>query len=429
VAVYPLTMHVQPFFLWLLRTSWQAGILVCLILLIQKALGRQIGVRGRYWLWLVLVIRMAMFWAPPSPVSVYNLLPTPQLAGYRIAATPQAGKVGPALATTDGTYATGGHGKAGPAAYSPREPGAAVSLASQAKHWVTRWDTVLFLLWLAGACTLTGHIIAAHIRLRRLVRHEPLVTDRRILDLLEDSQRQMGIKRAVGVIATDRIDSPALLGCLQPRLLLPKQTLAELSHQELRHIFLHELAHLRRDDIVIGYLVTLLQVLHWFNPLVAVGFKRMRADREMVCDALALSALPPEETTAYGHTVIHQIEQLLTSRPHWTLAALSGDKARVKQRIAMISQFRKETFRWSPLAFVLIGLLACTGLTDGLPAPSVPVYGPARDVAHDTSGQAREHCQDLHPSQGDGQVSGGSRRDGHLRCRHAGRGRSVGGPV
>jgi hypothetical protein len=129
-----------------------------------------------------------------------------------------------------------------------------------------------------------------------------------------------------------------------------------------------------------GYLATCLQVLHWFNPLVILGLRRMRADREMVCDALALSALPPEETIAYGHTVVHQIEQSLLSRREWTLAALSGDKARIKQRIAMIAQFRKETFRWSPLAFVLIGLLACTGLTDALPVRPVSVYEPAMDV-------------------------------------------------
>ncbi|MBN1507050.1 MAG: M56 family metallopeptidase [Sedimentisphaerales bacterium] len=392
---HPLTMHLQPFFLWLLHTSWQAAILVCLILLIQKVLGRWIGVRGRYWLWLVLVIRMAMFWTPPSAVSVYNLLPTPWAEGYKVAATPKAGKVGPALAATDGSYATGGYGKAGPAAYDPQEPSAATGLMSQAKHWLTRWDTLLFLFWLAGACILTGHIVANHIRLRRLVRHEPLVTDRQILDLLEDCRSQLRIRRAVAVVATDQIGSPALLGCLRPRLLLPHDTIAKLSHQQLRHVFLHELAHLRRDDIVMGYLATLLQVLHWFNPLVALAFKRMRADREMVCDALALSVLPPEETRAYGHTIIHQIERLQASRPQWMLAALSGDKARIKQRIAMIAQFRKETFRWSPLAVLILALLACTGLTDGH-ADSYTPSGPGESAAVTWDAYARSDLPTTH---------------------------------
>ena len=382
----PLLTHLQPFFQqpffqWLLAASWQAGVLVCLILLVQKALGRWIGVRGRYWLWLVLLIRMVMFSAPPSAVSVYNLLPPPRLAGGGSAATPQSGNVGSALAATEGpSIMMRGRAGAGPAADNVPETGVTTNLGSWARHWAQEWGAVLFLLWLAGACTLTGYIIAGHVHLRRIVRSEPPVINRWIHRLLRDCQRDMGMKRAVEVIATDRVDSPALLGCLRPRLLLPRQTMAELGPRELRHIFLHELAHLRRDDIVVGYLATLLQVLHWFNPLIALAFKRMRADREMVCDALAMSALPAEETDAYGHTVIHQIEQSLASRPRWMLAALSGDRARIKQRIAAVSQFRKETFRCSPLAFVLIGLLACTGLTNALPVVTLPVYGPAKDV-------------------------------------------------
>ncbi len=382
IAVNPLATYPLPFFQWLLHTSWQASILVCLILLVQKALGRWIGVRGRYWLWFVVLIRMAMFWAPPSPMSVYNLLPLPQLASYGLTATPRSGNVGSALAVTDGTSMMGGYGKAGPAADGARRTLASAGLGSQAGRWLQGQGTVLSLFWLAGACMLTGYIIAGHVHLRRIVRHEHPVINRWIHRLLRDCQRQMGINRTIEVVATDRIDGPALLGCLRPRLLLPRQTMAELSPQELRHVFLHELAHLRRGDIVIGYLATLLQVLHWFNPLIALGFKRMRADREMVCDALALSTLPAEETGAYGHTVIHQIEQSLASRPRWMVAALSGDRARIKQRIAMIAQFQKEAYRWSPLAFVLIGLLACTGLTNSLPVRQPPlVYWPAKVVS------------------------------------------------
>jgi beta-lactamase regulating signal transducer with metallopeptidase domain len=356
--MHSLAMHSQPFFQWLLHTSWQAGILVCLILLIQKVLGRRIGVRERYWLWLVVLIRMAMFWVPPSPVSVYNLLPSPQLARYELAAAPQSGDVGSALAATDGTFATGGHSKAGPTANGTRRTEAATSAGSQAGHWWQGWTAILFLFWLAGALTLTGYIVASHIRLQRIVRREPAMINRPILRLLKDCQKQMGVKRAVGVVATDQIDSPALLGSLRPRLLLPKLTMAELSLQELRHVFLHELAHLKRHDIVTGYIATLLHVLHWFNPLVALGLRRMRADREMVCDELALSVLPTEETATYGHTIVHQIEQSLALRPCWMLATLSGDKARIRERIAMISRFRKGTHRWSPLATALVAVLA-----------------------------------------------------------------------
>lgn len=234
-------------------------------------------------------------------------------------------------------------------------------------QWLKRHTVVLALLiWVAGVCAMGGCIVAGNLRLWRRVRRARPVTDRWILDLLEGCRRQMNTRREVRVMAVDGVTSPALLGYLRPCLLLPSRVATELSPQELRHVFLHELAHLKRHDILVGWIASLLHVLHWFNPLIALGLKRMRADRELVCDGLALSVLPPQETAAYGRTIVRQIEQLQMSRPRWMLAALSGDRARVRERIAMICQFRKETWRWSPPAFALVGLFACAGLTDAV---------------------------------------------------------------
>jgi beta-lactamase regulating signal transducer with metallopeptidase domain len=369
-----------PFFVWLLHTSWQAGVLVCLILLVQKALGRWIGVRGRYCLWLVLLIRLVLPWAPPSPVSIYNLLPVPL---PKVGAPPAsvAGRAHSAVAAAGVTSAATTPDAAAAATDETRTFGAAVRLVLQKSLDGPLHASVwLPLFWLAGVSVLAGCIVRSHLRLWRSVRRGSPVTEERILALLEDCHGLMGTTRAVRVVATDGVDGPALFGVLRPRLLLPRPALTGLSLPELRHIFLHELAHLRRHDIALGYLVTLLHVLHWFNPLLALGLRRMRADREPVCDGLALSVLAPEETGAYGRTLLRQVEQLLASRSHWTLAGLAADPGRIKQRIIVISRFRKETYRWSPLALVLVGVVACAALTDRPTGRKAEVDGPARDV-------------------------------------------------
>jgi len=94
------------------------------------------------------------------------------------------------------------------------------------------------------------------------------VTDQQILDLLEDCKMQMGVRTIVAVVVTDRTRSPALFGFLRPRILLPQGLIETLSLDELHYVFLHELAHLKRRDIYLAWLVCLLQVLHWFNPLI-----------------------------------------------------------------------------------------------------------------------------------------------------------------
>lgn len=65
----------NPFFEWLLKTSFQASLLISLILLLQIFLRSRLPVRWRYSLWLVLLIRLALPWAPQSSVSLFNLLP------------------------------------------------------------------------------------------------------------------------------------------------------------------------------------------------------------------------------------------------------------------------------------------------------------------------------------------------------------------
>jgi beta-lactamase regulating signal transducer with metallopeptidase domain len=366
----------HPFFAWLLHTTWQAGVLVCLILLVQKILGRRLGVRGCYCLWLVLLLRLVLPWMPQSWMSVYNVLPRSPAEGYALAV--------PGFHSARATLT------ASPATRGDKVDSAVESTAGHATAlrpgWLERLGApaltrVLLLVWLAGVCSLAGCILAGHMRLRRLVRHAGPVTERRILDLLDECRTLMGTSRCLAVIATDAVSSPALLGCFGPCLLLPRAALAELTGPELRHIFLHELAHLKRHDIVLGYVITVLHVLHWFNPLLALGLRRMRADRELVCDGLALSVLAPGETAAYGRTILHQIEQLLAARSRWMLAGVSGDSTRIKQRILVISRFRKDTYRWSPLAPALVIVLACAALTDRLTAGKVAVYGPARAFA------------------------------------------------
>ena len=387
-----LGVHIEPFFNWLLQTTLQASLLICLILLVQRMLARRLGVRGRYFLWLVLLARMALPWAPQSRLSVYNLLPFSPPEGHRLSAAGEAGRPGSTPVVPDGTAATTALASARPA----RDSIGGTESESHKGHWPGS-RTVVFLspLWLIGTGALAGHILAGSIRLWRIVRRARPVSDPRILDLLDECQRRIGTKTTVAVLATDELGCPALFGFLRPRLLLSGSAVAELSLDELRHVFLHELAHLKRHDILVGAVASALHVLHWFNPLIAFGLQRMRADRELACDGLALSVLAPDEACAYGRTIVRQIERLLAVRPRPLLAALSGDRARIRRRIAMISRFPRGAYRWSPLAIVLIGCLTCVALTNSR-AVSPPLREAVEPVVVDWDEYAREDFPTTH---------------------------------
>jgi len=350
----------ESLFSWLVQTSLGAGLLIVLILLLRRILGNRLGVRGRYCLWFVLLLRLAMPWTPPSRLSLHNLLPQYITQGSHPSVVAEAGgrthfvseriagKVDPDRGTAMATRETNPIGNTHPKDW----------------YWPVGWTVRgLSLLWLFGAVVLAGYTLVSAARLRRIVRDGQRVTSRETLDALNACKDLIGMQTNVEVIATDALGSPALFGWLRPRLLLPQRTVVEASSDQLRHIFLHELAHVKRRDILVGYLASVLHILHWFNPVVALAMRRMRIDRELACDAMALSLLRPEETTAYGRTILNQVERLLAARRCPVLLGLAGGGIQTKQRIAMIARFRRDTYRFSILPLLLLIALACAGLT------------------------------------------------------------------
>ena len=98
----------------------------------------------------------------------------------------------------------------------------------------------------------------------------------------------MGVRQPVQLIALARLYSPAVFGLRRVCLLLPESVAAQLSGREMRLVFLHEMAHIRRHDLTLNLLLMAVQFLHWFNPLVWLATHRIRADGELVCDDMVM---------------------------------------------------------------------------------------------------------------------------------------------
>ena len=92
--------------------------------------------------------------------------------------------------------------------------------------------------------------------------------DPEALAVLDECCRRMNVRKRPDLFESIEVNSPALHGLFRPRLLLPRGFTTGFSAKELRFVFLHELAHLKRRDLLLNWIMALLQVIHWFNPLV-----------------------------------------------------------------------------------------------------------------------------------------------------------------
>ena len=365
-----LSTYAQPFFEWLLRSTVQAGMVICLILLIQAVLRNRLTARWHYALWLILVVRMVLPWAPQSRFSIYNLTVWQTKSNVPAHVTSEqdaepATTPGESSATQQTTAEPESAGTTdGQAASLPAITSTSQALQDSAAHTLFGLSGVLPFVWLAGALLLGSYIIICNLRLWRAASVECPSTDKETLELLEECRAAMGLRTIVALVPSETVKTPILLGFVRPRLLVPRNIAKKLSPEELRYVFLHELAHVKRHDIALGWLTALLQVVHWFNPLVWLAFHRMRSNRESACDALVLSRMQGDRAQSYGLAIVSLLEHFSVPQPLPGLAGLLETKSQLKRRIAMITQFKHNSYRWSPLAAVLIVVLACISLPD-----------------------------------------------------------------
>ena len=345
------------FFDWLLWASLQGTVLIVLILLIQIILRRRLPVRWHYIIWLLLLIRLAIPWLPESKISIFNLVPRSVQQGRIIESFSQSRSVDPM-----GFYM---HARSANAPQITEEP----------ETFSVRFVRALPFIWLVGTVLIAGYVLMRSISMWRTVKRERPITDSEILDLLEDCKMQMGVETIIGVIVSDRIKSPALFGFVRPRLLLPQGMLETYGLEELRYVFIHELAHLKQRDIYFGWLMALLQVVHWFNPLMWFAFGRMRADRELACDRLAISTMGPDEPPEYGRTIVSLLESFSQVRYLPSVAGILEDTCQIERRIKMIADYKKTSRpRWAG-AMLLLAVLACVVLNNAYVAKADFEFG------------------------------------------------------
>ncbi len=146
---------------------------------------------------------------------------------------------------------------------------------------------------MAGIASLTATWLFGYVRfLARLPK--PLTAEPAWLDQWHDILLEQGRAGAVTLRVTE--DAGPLL-CRLPRgyaLLVPEGLWRELNSAERRAILVHELAHLRRQDVWKSLAVRVLALPHWFNPVSWLAVRRFDEAAEWACDQAATGDEPTE---------------------------------------------------------------------------------------------------------------------------------------
>ncbi len=139
-----------------------------------------------------------------------------------------------------------------------------------------------------------------------------------MLSELENCRQRLGLRRRIGLRLSPNATSPAVCGLLRPMILIPQSIAPRLQSHDLQAVLLHELAHVKRGDLWINLVQTLLQIAYFYNPLLWLANAMIRRTREQAVDETVLVAMG-ETASQYPETLVNIAKLAFTRRPALSL--------------------------------------------------------------------------------------------------------------
>lgn len=343
-------MVLHSFIFWLLYSSLMGSLLTGIILLVRAIFKHRMGANWHYLLWLLLIVKLLLPFAPESPISVFNIFSQLIIQNF-------AGNYFEAQ-TDDKTDR-----KLDSQSNAAKMGGTDDYFIAVNRPFPYSGDRVIFFAWLMGVMSLAVYTLHLAGKQKWVIKGSLRVTDSDVIRLLEECKQTISTKAGPVLIESPAIRSPMVVGATRPYIIFPTGIIGKLSQAELRFILLHELAHLQRRDLYMNWIMSLLEIIHWFNPMIWYAFYKMRQDRELACDAYVLSVLNPEEYKSYGATIISFLEMNVKSS-YGTIAGFANGKTHLKERIARIAWYQKGTAGKRIGESILLLLLGCFLLTN-----------------------------------------------------------------
>jgi beta-lactamase regulating signal transducer with metallopeptidase domain/protocatechuate 3,4-dioxygenase beta subunit len=248
------------------------------------------------------------------------------------------------------------------------------------------WSIRLVPFWLAGVVLFAVRLLVSSVNLARLRRRPVVAVPAAIERRARDLAARLDIRRVVRVVESANVAVPVVVGWLKPVVMLPASTIAGLSPAQLESILAHELAHVRRHDVFVNAVQTVIEVVLFYHPAGWWISARIRAEREHCCDDVAVAIC--------GDGVVYAsaLADLESNRSATPLAVSAVDGAlyrRVRRVLAMPDASEEHAGKALPavmLAAVALVLAAgtLTGRAAG-PDGQTTVPTPGRSIPADQS--------------------------------------------
>ncbi len=193
-------------------------------------------------------------------------------------------------------------------------------------RWVEPW---IVFTWLCGVILFSLRLmIAAVATWRWRAQVEPLPGS---LVMLVDQLCGLLGMRVPRVGLSPRVTEAVAMGLFRPLILLPVAWATSLPPDMIEAVLAHELAHIRRYDLWVNLMQRVVETLIFYHPAVWWLSGRLRQERELCCDELAVATT--RDDVRYAETLEHIGRMSLASTRHTLAVSMGGPKHALLERV------------------------------------------------------------------------------------------------
>jgi bla regulator protein BlaR1 len=321
--------------LWsITKGAWLTGGAILLFRLIFR---RVLSPKAKYYLWLLLALRLLLPAVPESGLSLWNIFPqSSQEISQEVA--PQPAPTGDTLSIE-----------------TPTETVAIIPEKLPASESHLSGTTILFWGWLGGMGLVFLCYVLLYALTARQLRRLPYCTDSDTIRVFLGLKKALRIQKPVRLVLGG---GGMLGGVFRPTLVLPPERHGE----DVAPILVHELLHLKYRDLWLLLALRLLAAVHWYNPMVWLCLYLAKSDSEAACDQRVLESKLVRADCYAG--ALYQ-EGVMHMRPSPLLqTTFGGYRHSLKRRIRLIFRFRRPSTLVTALTLVMVVTITACTMTD-----------------------------------------------------------------
>lgn len=346
------------------ENSFFISVLIVIFALIVNLVEKRYSARFRYWVWLVLAVRLLLPFDITLPRVKPIVIPVPEIvvySGVKIDNFVSDTLLGNKGMKDENIIANNTKDNINGDSSDLSKNN--ITSGLQQKPMRLTLTDVLMQAWIVGAIlSLSFYMLQYLVTRRSLLRMSAIAADKQ--EVMERIKKELGIPQKVKIALKycDGVQSPVLMGAVRPMILLPN---AEYKVGELEMVLRHELVHFKQRDIWYKFFMVLCVACYWYNPCVYLMQELSERDMEISCDSKVIDGRDKQFVESYIASLMETI-RFKKSKSMALTTSFGTDKETMKKRMKNIFDTSKKHKGIVALTFAIVlaigagTMVACT---------------------------------------------------------------------